>query len=49
VVVRLGRTMTVLRLRDGRLEHEIDTAGPADGPLVPLLRGSYTRRDAQGG
>ena len=44
-----GRTVTVLRLRDGRLEQEIDTAVPADGPLVPLLRGSYTRRNAQAG
>jgi hypothetical protein len=40
-----GRTVTVLRVRDGRLEQEIDTAAPAEGPLVPLLRGSYARRD----
>jgi hypothetical protein len=26
--------------RGPRLEHEIDTAVPADGPLVSLLRGS---------
>jgi hypothetical protein len=44
-----GRTVTVLRVRDGRLEQEIDTAVPADAPLVPLLRGSYTRKDAQAG
>jgi hypothetical protein len=39
-----GRTVTVLRCRDGRLEQDIDTAVPADGPLGPLLRGVYTRR-----
>jgi hypothetical protein len=42
-----GRTVTVLRIRDGRLEQDIDTAMPAGGPLVPLLRGSYLRTDAQ--
>jgi hypothetical protein len=40
-----GRTVTVLRVLDGRLEQEVDTAGPADGPLVPLLRGRYARQD----
>jgi hypothetical protein len=44
-----GRTVTVLRIRDGRLEQEIDTAVPADGPLVPLLRGRYARKDGQAG
>lgn len=42
-----GRTVTVLRIQDGRLEQRIDTAVPADGPLVPLLRGSYTRTDVR--
>jgi hypothetical protein len=44
-----GRTVTVLRIRDGQLEHDIDTAVPADGPLLPLLRASYARKDAQAG
>jgi hypothetical protein len=44
-----GRTVTVLRIRDGRLEHDIDTAVPAGGPLLPLLRASYARKDAQAG
>ena len=42
-----GRTVIVLRIRDERLEQEIDTAVPADGPLAPLLRGTYMRKDAQ--
>lgn len=42
-----GRTMTVLRVRAGRLEQEIATAVPADGPLVPLLRGVHVRREPQ--
>jgi hypothetical protein len=41
-----GRTVNVFRVRDGQLEQEIVTAVPADGPLVPMLRGSYTRRPA---
>ena len=44
-----GRTVTVLRIRDGQLEHDIDTAVPAGGPLLPLLRASYARKDAQAG
>ena len=44
-----GRTVTVLRIRDGQLGHDIDTAVPADGPLLPLLRASYARKDAQAG
>jgi hypothetical protein len=40
-----GRTVTVLRGTGGILEQWIDTAVPADGPLMPLLRGTYTRRD----
>jgi hypothetical protein len=44
-----GRTVTVLRIRGGRLEHDIDTAVPADAPLLPLLRASYARKDAQAG
>jgi len=36
----------VLRVRDGRLEQDLDTAVPADAPLVPLLRGSYARKGA---
>ena len=41
-----GKTVTVLRVRDGRLEQDLDTAVPADAPLVPLLRGSYARKGA---
>ena len=41
-----GKTVTVLRIRDGRLEQDLDTAVPADAPLVPLLRGSYARKGA---
>lgn len=40
-----GRTMTTLGVTGGRLEHRIDTAVPADGPLVPLLRATYARQD----
>jgi hypothetical protein len=39
-----GRTVTVFALSDGRLEQRVDTAVPADGALVPLLRGIYSRR-----
>jgi hypothetical protein len=38
-----GRTVTVLRIVGGYLEQRIDTAVPADAPLVPLLRASYAR------
>jgi hypothetical protein len=38
-----GRTVTALRCAHGRLEQHMDAAVPADSPLVPLLRGSYTR------
>jgi hypothetical protein len=41
-----GKTVTVLRVRDGRLEQDLDTAVPADAALVPLLRGSYARKGA---
>jgi len=30
--------------RGARLEQGVDTAGSANGPLVPLLRGVYMRR-----
>jgi hypothetical protein len=36
--------VNVFRVRDGRLEQEIVTAVPADGSLVPMLRGAYIRR-----
>jgi hypothetical protein len=40
-----GRTVTVLSINARCLEQAIDTAVPAEGPLVPLLRGRYTRGD----
>lgn len=40
-----GRTVTTLGVKDGNLVQRIDTAVPADGPLRPLLRGVYGRRD----
>jgi hypothetical protein len=43
-----GRTVTVLRIAGGRLEQRIDSAVPADAPLVPLLRGTYARGAAHG-
>jgi hypothetical protein len=41
---RTGRTVAVFALNNRRLEQRIDTAVPADGALVPLLRGIYSRR-----
>jgi hypothetical protein len=43
-----GRNVTVLRAVGDRLEQRIDTAVPADGPLLPLLRGTYARRGTRG-
>jgi hypothetical protein len=38
-----GRTVTVLGMAGGCLQQRIDTATPAQEPLLPLLRGSYHR------
>jgi hypothetical protein len=43
-----GRTVTTLRVRDDVLEQRVDTAVPADAPLVPMLRGTYRRRGDAG-